>query len=82
MGLAFAVGRGSLDIQTIADKLQNPILPKNEARADFKTGMADPNGLHLLDVSYSAEDLLGSTDTSDSLPVGNPTEYPSPMIDW
>ena len=82
MGLAFAVGRGSLDIQTIADKLKNPILPETEARADFKTGMADPNGLHLLDVSYSAEDLLSSTDNLDSLPVGNPTEYPSPMIDW
>ena len=82
MGLAFAVGRGSLDIQTIADKLKNPILPETKTRIDFKSGMADPCGLHLLDVSYSSEDLLGSTDNSDSLPVGNPTEYPSPMIDW
>ena len=44
--------------------------------------MADPRGLHLLDVNYSLEDLEDSSEEVNNCPIGSPTEYPSPMIDW
>ena len=82
MGLAFAVGSGTMDIKTIADKLKNPILPETMTRNDFPYRMADPNGLHLADVRYSEEDIKDSADHIKGLPIGTPTEYPSPMINW
>ena len=44
--------------------------------------MADPNGLHLADVRYSEEDIKDSAEHIKFLPIGTPTEYPSPMINW
>ena len=83
MGLAFGVGEGSIDIQTIADLLKNPVLPENKPGNAIKGNrMAEPRGLHLLDVNYSPEDLEGSSEEVNDCPIGSPTEYPSPMIDW
>ena len=84
MGLAFGVGVGSIDIQTIANMLKNPVLPENKPNNSIKgtNRMADPRGLHLLDVNYSLEDLEDSSEEVNNCPIGSPTEYPSPMIDW
>ena len=82
MGLAFGVGAGEIDIETIVDMLKNPKLPETKPNNSIYHRMADPRGLHLADIHYSKEDLEYSTDDYHNLPIGNPTEYPSPMIDW
>ena len=83
MGLAFGVGEGRIDIQTIAHMLKNPVLPENKPNNAIKGNrMADPRGLYLLDVNYSPEDLEDSSEDLNDCPIGSPTEWPSPMIDW
>ena len=82
MGLAFGVGAGQIDIETIEDMLKSPVLPETKPNNAINHRMADPRGLHLADIQYSNEDLEDSTDDINNLPIGNSTEYPSPMIDW
>ena len=80
--MAFDVGCGRIDINTVEEMLKNPKLPETIPRA-LHFRMAEPKGLHLADVIYAADDLEYSTDDSSYLPIiGNPTEYPSPAIEW
>ena len=81
MGMAFDVGCGRKDINIIEEMLNNPKLPETTNRnVHFK--MADPKGLHLADVIYPDDELDDSTDNFNFLPIGDPTEYPSPTIEW
>ena len=80
MGIAFDVGFGRIDIKIVEEMLQNPKFPDLKNPLMFR--MADPRGLYLADVIYSDEDLKDSTDDHTKLPIGNPTEYPSRLIEW
>ena len=80
MGIAFDVGFGRKDIKIVEEMLKNPKFPDSKNTPVFR--IADPRGLYLADVIYSDEDLKDSTDDHKKLPIGNPTEYPSRLIEW
>ena len=81
MGLAFSVGSGNADINTIKEMLHNPKFCSNSVGHPIHK-LAIPQGLHLADVIYYPEDLTDSTDDKNNLPIGSSTEYPTPNIEW
>ena len=81
MGLAFNVGFGHLNIETIRQMLKDPTFQAHTHNPRL-CRMAVPKGLHLADVYYSPEYLGDITDNGRNLPIGPPPEYPSPDIQW
>ena len=84
MGLALGVGTGRIDIEAVKDLLQNPKLPETNRPPNNKCShmLAPSKGLTLTDVIYSDEQMKHATDDVMGLPIGNPTGYPSPRIQW
>ena len=81
MGLAFGVGFGHFNLETIRQMLKDPSFQAHTHNPRL-CRMAVPKGLHLADVSYCPEYLGDITDNRGNLPIGPPPEYPSPNIQW
>merc|ERR1719510_2886554 len=81
MGLAFGVGFGHFNLETIRQMLKDPTFQAHTHNPRL-CRMALPKGLHLADVSYCPEYLGDITDNEGNLPIGPPPEYPSPNIQW
>lgn len=79
LGAAFRAAANGIELSDIQHMLNNP------SPANFvNCRPMQPNGLHLVDVNYDPEDLLGATDRVQDLPLSSPLSSGKILepIDW
>ncbi len=70
--MLFAIGSKKVGLSKVEDMLKNP----EKGNWPPGIGLADPNGLHLIDVEYDESVFDGATDRYELLPV---LPHPDPI---